>query len=172
MKKIKPHYLIGGLLALLILKLLSNQITFNPSISEPQGYYVLSPIFNNLRRGDLVILCLDNRRYLSIAKKLQLPFNNSECKNNVAYLLKKVVAISGDRVEVKKSGIYINEILAKNSQALNNFKGINLYPQKERRFILNKNEFLVLGMTPHSFDSRYFGVIVRSQIKFKAYLIF
>lgn len=146
------------------------RITFNPSISEPQGYY-FSYKANVYGNGDIVIVCLDKERYIQILRRFRVPFVTNSCRRHPPYLLKTIVASSGDTVDVGKKGIKINGVLQQNSKGLNNYKGINLYPLKKGRFKLQVNQFFVLGNTPHSYDSRYFGVIRQEQIMAKAYLI-
>lgn len=153
-----------------VLYVLMVRVTFNPSISEPQGYY-FSYKAENYKIGDIVLICLDKDRYIRVLRRFKVPFSYSSCKMQPPYLLKTIVASGGDAVEINKKGVSINGVLQKNSSSLNNYKGINLYPLKKRRFKLQTNQFFVLGNTPHSYDSRYFGVINKEQIISRAHLI-
>ena len=164
------NWLLFLILGYVIIYIFSANITFNPSISETRGYYFVYSC-HNYSRGDIVQICLEDTKYLKVLSELKLPFENKACPAKMDYLLKQVVATSGDLIEVAQSGIFINGVLQKNSKLINSYNGIALYPLQNRRFRLKKNEFFVLGNTPHSFDSRYFGVIKQQQITAKAVLI-
>ena len=97
---------------------------------------------------------------------------NNICGNSSAYLLKQIVAIEGDEVNVTPNGVYINNKLYPNSKiqqnTIHNGVQINLFPMPYGNFRLGSNEYFVLGKTIHSYDSRYFGVINAKQIYRKA----
>lgn len=147
------------------------RIIYNPSISETRGYYLVIKR-NHYERNSIVQICIDDPKYQEVLRKLKLPFHNRQCRGGMDYLLKNIVGVAGDHVNINNQGVFINGVLQNNSNAINSFKGIDLYPTTKRRFILRRNEFFVLGTTTHSYDSRYFGVIQESQIVAEAYLIY
>lgn len=164
------RWLIFVFISSYFLYVLMARITFNPSISEAPGYYFSYKV-ENYTTGDIVLVCLDKERYIRVLRRFKVPFSYSSCHMQPPYLLKTIVASSEDVIEINRKGVRINGVLQKNSGSLNNYKGINLYPLKKGRFKLQINQFFVLGNTPHSYDSRYFGVISKEQIISKAYLI-
>jgi conjugative transfer signal peptidase TraF len=155
---------------LILMEVLSKHIIFNPSISETRGYYFMYKK-HDYKKGDMVLVCLKSTRYTKILKEFQLPFDNTDCANNVPYLLKGIVASTDDLIEIKQNVVVVNGRVQKNSLSLNNYHEIKLYPQMDGKFKLKEDNFFVLGLTKHSYDSRYFGVVSRDQIEGVAYLL-
>lgn len=167
----RVRYLVIVSVILSLMNYWGTRIIFNPSISEPRGYYFIFKR-TEYKKNMIVQICINNKDYLEVLRKLKVPFHNRGCKSSIDYLLKTIVAGDGDKVLINQRGVFINGVLQHNSNAINNFRGINLYPTKDRRFIVGKNEFFVLGKTQHSYDSRYFGIIKESQIAAEAYLVY
>lgn len=171
---IKSIKIIG--LSLLILtfvaQLLQNIIYKNISISEPLGYYLAIPGMP-IRKGDLVLTCLTNKHYKHVFNELGMKDVSGQCDNGMMYLIKRIVAATGDKVEVTASGILINGILYKNSKQFTKGRGIKLYPLPPGYSrILKEDEFFMLGNSTNSVDSRYFGVINKTDIYRRAILIY
>jgi signal peptidase I len=149
----------------IVLFLIFDHIVFNITISEPQGYY-WTGTKTEYYRNDIVLICVEDEKSINIMHQLKLPFETNRCKLNTPYLLKKIKGIPGDEIKITKDGIYINNILQLNSKLLTNYKAVKLNPLKYQKIQLKSDEFFLLGDTPHSYDSRYFGIIKKSQIKF------
>ncbi len=165
---------IGSLLLLLVIVVvLNSSLTKNISISEPIGYYLKLPIIGEIKRGNKYLICLNDRKYVSILKQLGLPSTESQCKYNSPYLIKQVAGIPGDIVEITMRGITINNKLQPNSMSFIQAYRISLYPLPiGDKFVLKHDEYFMLGITPHSVDSRYFGVIKQDQFYKQTILIF
>ena len=157
-----------------IVTCLNSSITTNISISEPLGYYLTLPIVNNIKRNDKYLICINSPKYLNVLHNLGLPNNaNDQCSSGFPYLIKQVVGIPGDTVHVTQNGILINNRLQPNSKSFVTGRGIALYPLPiGYKVILGAGEYFMLGVTPHSVDSRYFGIIRRKQLQKQAILIF
>lgn len=156
---------------ILILYLIGQMFYYNETASETIGYYFAYPSLH-YKKGDLVLICITQHKYLYAMHKLGLLYDNSQkCPENSTFLLKQIVAADKDRVTITPAGIYVNNTLYPNSVALNSYHGVQLMPQKYASFILNANEYFTLGKTAHSYDSRYYGIIKLSQIHKKAWLI-
>lgn len=154
-----------------VVAMLENIIYHNPSISEPLGYYLALP-FLKFSREDLVLTCITNSSYGKVFNQLGQK-NDGTCSNGLPYLLKRVAASQGDTVEVKESGIFINGLYQPNSKQFNFAFGVNLEPLPIGwKYVLKANQFFVLGQSPHSLDSRYFGIVDKKDIYRKAILIF
>ncbi|MDQ5921643.1 MAG: hypothetical protein QG673_1702 [Pseudomonadota bacterium] len=171
---IKSIKIIG--LSLLILtfvaQLLQNIIYKNISISEPLGYYLAIPGMP-IHNGDLVLTCLTNKHYKHVFNELGMKDVSGQCANGMMYLIKRIVAATGDKLEVTASGILINGILYKNSKQFAEGRGIKLYPLAlGYSRILKEDEFFMLGNSTNSVDSRYFGVINKTDIYRRAILIY
>lgn len=142
----------------------------NVSISEQLGYYLLIP--GAVRRNDLVLICV-NDSYKHVFNELGLRDVAGQCRNGLPYLLKRIAAVAGDRVEVENAGIKINGLLYPNSKQFNEGRGVKLYPLKlGYSHILGKGEYFMLGNSLHSVDSRYFGVVKSSDIHGKVVLVY
>lgn len=159
--RILPYFVIGCALSYLILK----HITYNNTGSEPIGYYLsYKPLKYNV--GDLSMVCITNKVHTQIMHNLGLPYSQS-CKNGMPFLLKRIVAKYPSEIIFDKNGITINGILQKNSIADNNIPHLDYGVVK-----LKPNQYFLMGETPHSYDSRYFGAVDQSQLIYKAKLLF
>ena len=148
-----------------------NLIYENVSISEPLGYYLSLPGIRP-HKGELVLTCITDNSYKHVFTELGMR-DSGQCSNGLPYLIKRIVAEKGDKVEVTDSGILINSTLYPNSQQFAEGRGIKLYPLPiGYSHILNDNEYFMLGKSPHSVDSRYFGIIQKKDIYRKAVLIY
>lgn len=161
------------LLLLAVVETLSHTLTKNISISEPIGYYLKLPIISTIKRDNKYLICIADIKYIAILKQLGLPSIPNQCPYNSPYLIKQVAGVPGDVIKVTPSGVFINNQLQINSQSFTSAHGINLYPLPVGyKTILRKNEYFMLGVTPHSVDSRYFGIVNRNQFYKHAILIF
>ncbi|MDQ5921374.1 MAG: signal peptidase [Pseudomonadota bacterium] len=143
----------------------------NVSISEQLGYYLLIP-GAKIRKNDLILLCV-NDNYKHVFNELGLRDVAGQCRNGLPYLLKRIAAVTGDRVEVENAGIKINGKLYPNSKQFAEGRGVKLYPlQLGYSRILGKEEYFMLGNSLHSVDSRYFGVVKSSDIHGKVVLVY
>jgi signal peptidase I len=165
--------LIQSSIVLLLLYLTGRMFYFNSTISEPRGYY-FAYSSTHYSIGDMVLICINNKHYINVLKQLGLPTSQSTpCPQNMPFLLKKIVAKAGDTINITNYGIVINNQSKPypQSQALEQYKNIQLLSQANGTFLLKANEYFMLGETPHSYDSRYFGVVYESQIFAKAVLL-
>lgn len=81
------------------------------------------------------------------------------CPDGSMPLVKRVVGVAGDAVNVTNDGVEINGHAVPNSRPLdNNFEGKAL-PHLRGEFLLKHGEIWVAGEHPNSFDSRYFGPV-------------
>ncbi|MCX8514680.1 MAG: S26 family signal peptidase [Burkholderiales bacterium] len=145
-------------------------IYFNPSASLPTGYYA-AYMTNNFEINEFVIFCINDALHAHIMHQLGLPQVKDQCQFNTPYLIKKIVARYKDKITISSRGIYINNNLIPNSVSLQSFHNISLVPLPYTTINLQKDQYFVLGQTKTSYDSRYFGVINKSQIISKAVLL-
>ncbi len=123
-------------------------LVVNESPSLPRGLYRLSTA--PIERGSIVALIPPPvaKAYL---EGLGAPAD--------ARLLKRVVAIEGDLVCKREAGLEVRSVTL--AVARRDRQGQPLPSWRECRR-LTPDEFLVLGDSSHSFDSRYFGPVRRS----------
>lgn len=150
---------------------ISSSIYKNVTRSEPLGYYFAYKSLS-YSIGDLVLLCIDDIRYIDIMYKLGIERADNECSGGTSYLLKRIIAIPGDTVTISDNGINVDGICYPHSKFKLSYNGIKLLPQKKQQIRLKNEEFFVLGEGNTSFDSRYFGIVKGNQIAKKAILIF
>lgn len=81
-------------------------------------------------------------------------------------LVKRVIGIEGDKVEIKDGGLYLNDELIEHEYYIFSDKDDGLY-------IVGSDQYFVLGDNIDvSEDSRYFGFIDKDSIKGQVILIF
>ena len=79
-------------------------------------------------------------------------------------LLKRVVALAGDVVSISSSGVTINGELLPNSAPLSHDEaGRPLAMAQLDHFTLGTDQAFLMGVTPSSWDSRYFGPVPLSR---------
>lgn len=92
---------------------------------------------------------------------------DSQIPQKKEILLKKIIAVNGDFVEVNTQGVFINENLLPNSKIFSFDSEGNLLEFKPFKRKLKENELFVIGENIKSYDSRYFGVvnILQNEVK-------
>lgn len=79
--------------------------------------------------------------------------------------IKRVLAVPGERVEVKNNGIYINGTKLKETYIPANFQTLAGKFTKNRVITLGANEYMAMGDNrPYSSDSRSWGPITKDAI--------
>jgi len=137
---------------------------FNPSKSVAQGLYwqVNQPI----EKGAYVLVCPPDSEIFQLAKQRGY-LTGGFCEHHYSGMMKFVAASAGDEINISQTGIQVNGELLTHSKPLNTDPGGRPLPQLElNNYRLAENELLLIGdVSPASFDSRYFGLIDRVQIK-------
>lgn len=133
-------------------------LKINLSKSYPPGIYK-TVYKNDIEKGDLVIFCPPNNLIMQQALKrkyIQFGF----CDGGFYPLLKKVVALEGDIVEINSS-VYINNQKIPNSEILTYDGNQNPLPvlKKSRRKLPKSHIFVMSDYYNKSFDSRYFDSV-------------
>ena len=83
---------------------LDGRVFLNASPSMPMGYYWLTPGSSN-RRGEVILAC-PPARFLRWAKAVKL-LGPGLC-DGVESVVKRVVAIAGDRVRIDARGVFVD----------------------------------------------------------------
>lgn len=114
-----------------------------------------------LKEGDKILL-LKNIFVFNRVKK----FDVIVFKGLDTNLIKRVVGIEGDMVEIKNGGLYLNDELIKHN--------FYIFPESENIIsIVGAGKLFVLGDNVlNSEDSRYFGTIDKTNFIGKVFLIF
>lgn len=127
-------------------------LVWNASASAPIGLYRVLP--GAPRRGDLVLVYPPEGAAKLAAKRGYLPAD--------VPLIKRVVAMAGDRVCAFRGTIFVNGgAVARQLEA--DSEGRPMPRWNECRALTDDEIFLILPPAD-SFDSRYFGPVPRAQI--------
>lgn len=132
----------------------TQNLLINPSNSIETGIY-RNTLINDFSKGNYV----SYKPKPEFQKYIEANYNLKKNKKEVT-VLKKIAAVEGDVVEIIDYNIYINgEKLGK----IVKLKGLTENLPNTRK-VLSKDEFFLMGETPDSFDSRYFGTVKKKEI--------
>jgi conjugative transfer signal peptidase TraF len=150
------------LVALVVLALVTSFILFghrlvvNRTHSLPVGLYYWTAV--PIKRGSIVLFKPDQSTPLQ-----QLGINRGYEARKLP-LLKRVVALAGDVVSVSSSGVSINgELLPNSAPLFDDEAGRPLAMAQLDHFKLETDQAFLMGVTPTSWDSRYFGPVPLSR---------
>lgn len=134
----------------------------NITNSYPIGIYKID---NNktITRGAMILFCPPlNETIIEGVKRGYIQIGI--CPGHVTPLQKKVVGLPGDVIVTNTKGVYVNNILQKNSSIFkNDYKGNSLLAYQGGT--IKKDEMFVMSdYNERSFDSRYFGVVSSKSI--------
>ena len=135
----------------------------NTSRSIPVGLYWLTE--RPIEKGVYVLLCPPPGNVFDEAKQRGY-FSAGFCPGDYEYLMKKVLAAKKDKVSISDDGVRVNgELLPFSSPLIADKQGRPL-PVLRGEYELGAADLLLMtDVSPLSFDSRYFGLVKRAQIK-------
>lgn len=134
------------------------RLVWNVSASAPVGLYNVTPGVS-LAPGDMVVAWTPQPWRALAARRHYLPAN--------VPLVKRVVAVGGDRICASGKDVSINGVPAV-TRRVRDARG-RLLPWWEGCVVIGKGEaFLLMAGADASFDGRYFGVTRRRDIVGKA----
>lgn len=134
----------------------------NLTPSEPIGLWRIAELDRPAAVGDLVFLCPPQTPAMRQARKRGY-LRAGRCPGGFAPLIKSVVAVAGQHVEVRGSSIGIDGILLDSSRPLKfDGRGRSLTPY--RGGTVPAGAVFVHSSFGASFDSRYFGPVPASGI--------
>lgn len=145
-----------GLAALLVPLAIPNRVhlVYNPSDSVPRGWYRIVPT-DSLQVGRIVLARLPVQAAALAAQRGYLPAGIP--------LLKRVGAVAPQRVCVDGASVRIDDV-AVAAVTLADRRGRPLSAWSQCRRLAQGELFLLSGTNPASFDSRYFGPILASNV--------
>ena len=164
MKTITRNLLIGtGATVSIIVLLGALGARFNVTRSYPLGLYWTSD--EEVRKGVLVWACPPQVEAIDIALHRGYILAGY-CPGGYGNILKKVVAMTGDRVIVTEQGVSVNGETIPNSALRRLDAQGKPLPFNETAYTLGTAQVLLMSdYTPKSFDGRYFGPINKANIK-------
>jgi conjugative transfer signal peptidase TraF len=159
------HYVAAACAAVALLVLVAGVAgaRYNATPSLPEGIYwkVNAP----LERGAYVRFCPPDIALIAEAKKRGY-IDAGYCPGDYMPLMKRVAALRGDVVEFRADGVAVNgRLLARSAPRQADPSGRPL-PQLRGTVVVGPTQALMMSSyNAGSFDSRYFGLVERSQVK-------
>lgn len=146
-----------------LMTLVSVGVLLNVTASLPRGFY--RAVHAPLGRGQLVQLCPPPTPLFREAQARGY-FGPGFCAGGGGYLIKRVWAVPGDHVSVQADGVWVNGQHVPNSVPRGaDAAGRPLPAYRVANTLLSSVEYLLLSdVHPLSFDGRYFGPVLRSDI--------
>lgn len=155
---------IGAIIVVTLPLTILYQLGYRINLSEsyPRGIYQTIPK-KTIEYGDFVMFCPENTPLMQEALKRNYVLHG-RCEGGYYPLLKKVVALEGDTIEIKEY-VYINEKRQINSKLYKKDPKGNLLPRSnENNFTIKKGYmFLLSDYHELSFDSRYLGAVEKNR---------
>jgi conjugative transfer signal peptidase TraF len=136
----------------------------NTSKSIPVGLYWTSSA--PVEKGAYVLFCPPPTAVFDEAKKrgyLAAGF----CAGDFGYMMKRVVGVANDAIELTDRGVLVNQhLLAFSAPRPRDFSGRPLRRYEPRAFSLTESQLLLMSdVSETSFDARYFGPVERVQVR-------
>jgi len=144
-------------------------------------------IFRPPRRGDVIVFSFPGNREKeecrSLANNISFRISHAFSTGNPLYLftddcrdfIKRVVAVGGDRIEIRDKKVYVNGVELKEPYIIHNDPLVQKSPPRDNfgPFIVPRNSFFVMGDNrDQSYDSRFWGVVDMKDIKGKAFILY
>lgn len=147
----------------LLLMILALDLHVNLSASAPRGLY--RTVAGRPTRGAWVVACVDPQA-ASLARRRSY-LRPGPCVGDVQPVLKHVVALAGDAVEIRRDMVIVNgQSLPASPTSSTDSLGRPLPHAPWGRYVLGAAELWLLSTrVPNSWDSRYFGPISTSQVR-------
>lgn len=124
-------------------------------------------IVTQFKRGQYIDFCLPSQISTQVAFGAGLP--RGDCFYGGDQLRKHIAGIPGDIILETENGVFINGTLLSNSQPISKRSTITI--PLNQKIVIPENYYYVAGKNPHSFDSRYYGLVHLGFIKSKSYLL-
>ncbi len=159
--------IIVGIVAFIVASL---HLTFNYTDSLPVGFYSASPLAGNVQSGDIVEVCAPQE--IARFGLLRHYLGKGSCSSGSAYLLKIAAATAGDRVLLRREGVFVNGKRLPGSRTLVKDRLGRSIPRVHLgTYLLEADQVWLWTPNPHSWDSRYYGPVRKANIAGKAKLI-
>jgi len=135
----------------------------NTTKSIPVGLYWTA--HDAVRPGSYVMFCPPQTEAFHLARTRRY-IDAGSCPGNYGFIMKRVFAVGGDRVEFTADGVTVNGLEIPNSQPLRQDGEGQSLPEIRGTFVLAPSDVLLMsGTSSTSFDARYFGLVKRIQIQ-------
>ena len=146
-----------GLAAGLVLAAHALHLRINWTSSMPLGLY--REVTARPERGEIVLICLPEEIAGVGRQRRYLPLG--DCPEGVSPIVKQIVAIAGDEIELQEEFLAVNGIVVDRTP-LRSFDSLGRpmdHAQLERRLVAGGEVWVLGSARNRSWDSRYFGAI-------------
>lgn len=165
MKKLSA-FMATCLISIIAAGLLFHAMGFRINLTEsiPVGLYRITSV--DTIKNTYVIFCPDDRPSFKLAMDRGYIDHGLNC-GGYGYLMKKVVAVSGDILSVTFEGVFVNQTLIPFSKPkLADGMDRTLPQWQVMNYPLQKDEVMTMtNQSEWSFDGRYYGLVRKEQIK-------
>jgi conjugative transfer signal peptidase TraF len=114
-------------------------------------------------RGQIASVCFP-QDVIDFTRRYHVQWFGTGCPTGDGHIFKIVAAVAGDRVMIKRDGVYIDTVRFPMSAPS--------YPDRvfpevvlDRAFVVPDGDVIVMGWSPESIDARYFGPLPVSAIR-------
>jgi conjugative transfer signal peptidase TraF len=146
---------------LLVVTAVAGGYRINLTPSEPLGLWRIVPLYRPLAIDDLVFICPPETAEM-VKARARGYLRSGSCPGGVAPLIKTVIAVAGQHVEIGASVNVDGREVSSSSLAQRDGKGRPLTPFPSG--IVPPGYVFLLSAFPGSYDSRYFGPVPASGI--------
>ena len=141
-------------------------LRFNQTPSMPRGIWQVAHVAGALGRGQFVTVCPPDTKAVRLgAERGYVP--QGGCPGGYEPLVKPIVAVQGDLVEIAPSGVRVNGHQIDGSAQLEQDtagRALRAYPAGAYQVEAGE-VWLLSGHDPRSFDSRYFGPVAVDNVQ-------
>jgi conjugative transfer signal peptidase TraF len=158
----------AGLSALILYSIaVMGHLGINPTPSMPIGIYELSKLNRPIHRGDIVQLCPPDGM-ASLARERGY-VTGGTCSQNISPFIKYVAAVAGDVVDLRAGGVWVNgHRLDGSTPVAYDMKHLPLPSLARGRYQIKAGQIWAWSPYPRSLDSRYFGPVDISRVRYLA----
>lgn len=159
-------------LTLVMTLFMSRILIFNLTDSLPLGLWKRTSL--SLERGGVVGFCPTLSDQLKSDYRLQASKNGLMriCDENVQMMMKPIVAVPGDKVEIKDNKIFVNEKFVVERLEKDGY-GKSIKSVKPGIYNVTEGEYWMISTyNKGSFDSRYFGAVKAENLKYSLVPLF
>jgi len=142
--------------------LLGLRYNFTPSFAR--GFYLIQDKTPPYEPGELVIFCPPDNTAFQLASEREYIARGLCGTGKFRPLIKRVVAVEGDKVVISEEDVHVNGARVTNSTIMTHDSKGRPITSFEGGIVPVGSLFLMSDENPNSYDGRYFGFITQEQI--------